>query len=157
MDEKDKIIADQGTQIVLIHSELKSITAYIENVEKSLSVLGSMDKTIITQQSILESQERRLAQLERENAESHTFYHNMQTEFGNRIQGLKDQSRDDRYTGQQLVVQKLEELGRTFDKRFEEKELRVRALENWRWYILGIMAAAGLVLSGIPWKVVLGN
>ena len=34
-------------------------------------------------------------------------------------------------------------------------EQRLSALENWRWYVLGIFLALGIFLSGIPWKVVL--
>ena len=154
MDEKDKLIADQGMQIVLIHRELKSITEYIQNVEKSLTVISTIDKTLITQQAILEAQERRLQILERELADQRLAAMNIANDHSARIQSLRDQARDDRYANQQAFLAKIEEVIKASADRDKEKETRVRALENWRWYILGIMAAAGLALTGVPWKII---
>ena len=39
----------------------------------------------------------------------------------------------------------------------EDKETRIKALESWRWYVLGIVFAIGFALSGIPWKIVFSN
>lgn len=154
MDEKDRTVMDQATQIVLIHRELKSILDHLESLDKVLAMIPSMDKTLNTQQNILESQERRLLTLEKENADMRSFWMNAQNDANSRIQGIRDQLRDDRYAGQQQIVDKLTDLATKFDDRFKEKEDRIRHLENWRWYIIGIMAAAGLALTGVPWKII---
>ena len=154
MDEKDRTVMDQGTQIVLIHHELQAFKDHLENLDKVLAMIPSMDKTLNTQQNILESQERRLLILEKENADMRSFWMNAQNDANSRIQGLRDQLRDDRYSDQQAIVEKLNDLVGKFDVRFKEKEDRIRQLENWRWYIIGIMAAAGLALTGVPWKII---
>lgn len=155
MDEKDRTVMDQGTQIVLIHRELQAIKDHLENLDKVLAMIPSMDKTLNTQQNILESQERRLLILEKENADMRSFWMNAQNDANSRIQGLRDQLRDDRYSDQQAIVEKLNDLVGKFDVRFKEKEDRIRQLENWRWYIIGIMAAAGLIVpEGVPWKII---
>jgi len=157
MDEKDKLIADQGMQIVLIHRELKSLTSYIENVDKSLSILGTLDKTLLTQQTILEAQDRRIQNLERDLSEHRNALTSLSNDHSSRIQSLRDQTRDDRYSNQQAFLAKIDEVIKASAEREKEKEGRVRALENWRWYILGIMAAAGLALTGVPWKIIFAN
>jgi uncharacterized protein (DUF3084 family) len=143
MMNEDKNVGAQNTQIALIHRELKSIADHLSNLDKILTMIPIMDKTLTTQQNILESQERRLLMLEKENTDVH-----------NRIQSLKDQLRDDKFTNQQTIVDKLDNLVSVFETKFKEKEDRIRQLENWRYYILGIIAAGGLLLSGIPWKIV---
>lgn len=42
-------------------------------------------------------------------------------------------------------------------EKFVAEEERIRALENWRWYVLGIMFAIVFFLSGVPWKVIFTN
>ena len=39
----------------------------------------------------------------------------------------------------------------------KDKETRIKALESWRWYVLGIVFAIGFALSGIPWKIAIGG
>lgn len=39
----------------------------------------------------------------------------------------------------------------------KEKENRIKALESWRWYLVGLGFAIMFVVSGIPWKIAIGG
>jgi hypothetical protein len=41
-------------------------------------------------------------------------------------------------------------------EKLEKQDARIQALENWRWYILGIGAVLLFILNKIPWALLFG-
>jgi hypothetical protein len=75
--------------------------------------------------------------------------------MNNKMQANKDTAREQQTASSADIIKKLDDLSEKFDNKFDEKEERIRALESWRWYVLGIVFAVAFFLSGVPWKVVL--
>lgn len=154
MDDKDKIINEQGMQIVLIHRDIKSMTDIIVNIEKTLSTLVVLDRTLLQHQATMDGMERRLVLMEREYTDMRQFHITMTNDMNTRLQVLKDSSNDARNLSQKEIMLKLEEIVKNTDSAFKDKDERIRSLESWRWYLLGIMVAAGFFISGIPWQMI---
>lgn len=144
----------EATEIAVLHHELKTISNRLEKFEAVQQQLATMSIDILTLKNTTANHDRRIGLIDNELAGIRAAQLNMQSDLSNRIQNLRDELREHRYTGQTDILAKMDALIKTHEDRFKEKEDRIRALENWRWYIIGIMAAAGLVFTGIPWKIV---
>lgn len=152
--DTDKIVQDQGTQIALIHRELKTITDSLALIHKELGDVRNIDKTITTQAATIEGLTHRLSAVERDSSDFRHIYTNMQTDIISRIQGVKDSTREDRKEDTKEILEKIEELSEKTDKAFKDSNARLSALENWRWYLLGAIAVLVFIAAGIPWQII---
>lgn len=155
MDDLAKTVNEHATQIVLINRDIKQLSDNFVSIMSKLDEIKGHERTVTTLQAILDSYERRLSILEREYADFRTFSLNIQNDMNNKMQVIKDTAREQQSASSTDIIKKLDDLSEKFDNKFDEKEERIRALENWRWYVLGIVFAVAFFLSGVPWKVVL--
>lgn len=157
MDDLTKTVNEHATQIVLINRDIKQLSDNFVSIMSKLDEIKGHERTVTTLQAILDSYERRLSILEREYADFRTFSLNIQNDMNNKMQAIKDTAREQQSASSADIIKKLDDLSEKFDNKFDEKEERIRALENWRWYVLGIVFAVAFFLSGVPWKVVFSN
>ena len=157
MDDLAKTVNEHATQIVLINRDIKQLSDNFVSIMSKLDEIKGHERTVTTLQAILDSYERRLSILEREYADFRTFSLNIQNDMNNKMQVIKDTAREQQSASSTDIIKKLDDLSEKFDNKFDEKEERIRALENWRWYVLGIVFAVAFFLSGVPWKVVFSN
>lgn len=157
MDDLAKNVNEHATHIVLINRDIKQLSDNFVSIMSKLDEIKGHERTVTTLQTILDSYERRLSILEREYADFRTFSLNIQNDMNNKMQVIKDTAREQQSASSTDIIKKLDDLSEKFDNKFDEKEERIRALENWRWYVLGIVFAVAFFLSGVPWKVVFSN
>ena len=157
MDDLAKTVNEHATHIVLINRDIKQLSDNFVSIMSKLDEIKGHERTVTTLQAILDSYERRLSILEREYADFRTFSLNIQNDMNNKMQVIKDTAREQQSASSTDIIKKLDDLSEKFDNKFDEKEERIRALENWRWYVLGIVFAVAFFLSGVPWKVVFSN
>lgn len=157
MDDLAKTVNEHATHIVLINRDIKQLSDNFVSIMSKLDEIKGHERTVTTLQAILDSYERRLGILEREYADFRTFSLNIQNDMNNKMQVIKDTAREQQSASSTDIIKKLDDLSEKFDNKFDEKEERIRALENWRWYVLGIVFAVAFFLSGVPWKVVFSN
>ena len=157
MDDLAKTVNEHATQIVLINRDIKQLSDNFVSIMSKLDEIKGHERTVTTLQAILDSYERRLSILEREYADFRTFSLNIQNDMNNKMQAIKDTAREQQSASSTDIIKKLDDLSEKSDNKFDEKEERIRALENWRWYVLGIVFAVAFFLSGVPWKVVFSN
>ena len=155
MDDLAKTVNEHATQSVLINRDIKQLSDNFVSIMSKLDEIKGHERTVTTLQAILDSYERRLSILEREYADFRTFSLNIQNDMNNKMQVIKDTAREQQSASSADIIKKLDDLSEKFDNKFDEKEERIRALESWRWYVLGIVFAVAFFLSGVPWKVVL--
>lgn len=154
MDEVTKTVNDLTTQIILINRDIKQLADNYTSLTSKLEDIKSHEKTVNALQAILDSYERRLSILEREYSEFRQFALNVQNDFTNRMQTVKDTARDQQTASAKEILDKLNELNKDIKASFSDYDERVRALESWRWYVLGIVFAVAFFLSGVPWKII---
>lgn len=154
MDEVTKTVNDLTTQIILINRDIKQLADNYTSLTSKLEDIKSHEKTVNALQAILDSYERRLSILEREYSEFRQFALNVQNDFTNRMQTVKDTARDQQTASAKEILDKLNELNKDIKASFSDYDDRVRALESWRWYVLGIVFAVAFFLSGVPWKII---
>lgn len=154
MDEVTKTVNDLTTQIILINRDIKQLADNYTSLTSKLEDIKSHEKTVNALQAILDSYERRLSILEREYSEFRQFALNVQNDFTNRMQTVKDTARDQQTASAKEILDKLNELNKDIKSSFSDYDDRVRALESWRWYVLGIVFAVAFFLSGVPWKII---
>lgn len=157
MDESLKTENDLKTQIVLMNRDIKLLVDNYTLILSRLDDMRSQEKAVTSMQNIIDSYERRLSILEREYSEFRQFALNVQTDFTNRMQLVKDTARDQQTASAKEILDKLDGINRDIKGSFNEIEERVRSLESYRWYFFGIIAAVSLFLSGIPWKIIFTN
>lgn len=157
MDDLAKQVNELTTQIILINRDIKQLADNYTSLNSKLEDTKSHERTMLTLQSLIESQERRILILEREYADFRTFTLNVQNDFSKRVQDTKDTAREQDAASAKEILETLKAMDEKMTEKFVAEEERIRALENWRWYVLGIMFAIVFFLSGVPWKVIFTN
>lgn len=157
MDDLAKQVNELTTQIILINRDIKQLADNYTSLNSKLEDTKSHERTMLTLQSLIESQERRILILEREYADFRTFTLNVQNDFSKRVQDTKDAAREQDAASAKEILETLKAMDEKMTEKFVAEEERIRALENWRWYVLGIMFAIAFFLSGVPWKVIFTN
>lgn len=157
MEDLAKQVNELTTQIILINRDIKQLADNYTSLNSKIEDTKAHERHILTLQSLIDSQERRIVILEREYADFRNFTMGVQNDFAKRLQDSKDAAREQDAASAKEIIDMLKLMDEKMTDKFTEKEDRIRALENWRWYVLGIVFAVAFFLSGVPWKVIFTN
>lgn len=144
--------SDIKTDVALIKRDIKEIEKFFSRVENSMGVVNEMSKVTAVQDEILKIATERLQDLEeriethRKEDESRSFLMAEKLEeyrAGSKEdhQRLADHSARNRQKHNQAVLDSMEELSKNLTTRLDDHSQRLRNLENWKFYLMGLGAA----------------
>lgn len=139
----DKEVYTLKTDVALIKKDIRQIERVFDKVDGAVSDMSELHKVAAVQETILDSAERRLQMLEEtisKQSEEELAY---RKELRKSLEDMQHHTIKERDRRHREVLDSIESMHTTLAAKLDKQDKRVRALENWRWYILG--ASGGLV------------
>jgi F0F1-type ATP synthase membrane subunit b/b' len=135
------------TDVALIKKDIKQIEKVFEKVDHAVGDMAELHKIAAVQETILENAERRIENLE------DTFIKHTEEELAHRkelnktLTDMKEDAQIQRERRHKEVLQSINDMNTTVSSKLDVQDRRIRALENWRWWILGASAALIFILT----------
>jgi hypothetical protein len=152
----DNEINSLKTDIALIQKDIKQIEYVFTKIDSAVGQMSEILKTIAVQENILENNEKRVTTLEetikKHNDEEVQFRKELTTKFDD----MKETSQKERERHHRELLDSIENMNRNMSEKLETQDKRIQALENWRWYILGIGAVLLFIINKLPWAIFFG-
>jgi predicted RNase H-like nuclease (RuvC/YqgF family) len=152
----DNEINSLKTDIALIQKDVKQIEHVFKKVDNAVGQMSEILKTIAVQENILENNERRVLVLEETIKKHNDEEEKFRKEFTQKFEDMKETSQKERERRHRELLESIENLNKNMSEKLEKQDKRIQALENWRWYILGIGAVLLFILNKLPWAVLFG-
>lgn len=147
----DNEINSLKTDIALIQKDVKQIERVFMKVDNAVEQMSDILKTIAVQENILENNDRRIGALE-ESIKKHTEQEEaFRKEFNRKFEEMKETEQRERERRHRELLDSIENLNKSMSEKLEKQDKRIQALENWRWYLIGIGVVVLLILNKIPW------
>lgn len=135
------------TDVALIKKDIKQIERVFDKVDHAVGDMAELHKIAAVQETILENAERRIENLEDtliKHAEEETEY---RKELNKTLTDMKEDAQVQRERRHKEVLQSIKDMHTTISGKLDTQDKRIRALENWRWWILGATAALIFVIT----------
>jgi chromosome segregation ATPase len=139
------------TDIALIKKDIRQIERVFKKVDDAIGQMSEILKTLAVQETVLENNEKRLDLLEQKMILHTEEESKARDEFRKELQEIKDTNRDDREKNHKELIDALATMHKDLTSKLDTQDKRIRDLENWRWYILGISAVLLLAITQFPW------
>jgi CHASE3 domain sensor protein len=150
------------TDIALIKSDIKQINKFFGRVETSLEIVAQLQQQVAVQAEQLKFQGDKLEDVEdictsykkeeavRLNVLSDRLeeYRRMSREDH---QKLSDASANKRNESNKEILEKLDQMERSLHERITQQTKRINALENWRYYMMGVGAVLLFLVAKLNW------
>jgi phosphoenolpyruvate carboxylase len=150
------------TDIALIKSDIKQIQKFFGKVEDSMNVMVDLSKNVAVQSEVLDFTKDKLDDVEKLCEETKRTDELRMNVLSDRLEEYRRSSRNDheklashnaekRATSNKEILEKLEVMERSLHERITQQTKRINALENWRYYMMGVGAVVLLLLARINW------
>ena len=155
------------TDIALIKSDIKVINKYFEKVDTSLDILSELQKTVAAQSVTLKFQGDKLDDVE-EVCNSYKKEESLRlTVLSDRLEEYRRMAREDhqrltesnqtkRDASNKEILDKLDKMERSLHERITQQTKRINALENWRYYMMGVGAVLIFLVAKLNWPQLFG-
>jgi hypothetical protein len=152
----DNEINNLKTDIALIQKDVKQIERVFKKVDDAVGQMSEIFKTMAVQEMVLENTEKKIQSAEdtfkKHNEEVEAF----RKEMNLKLEDIKDTAQKERQARHVELLASIENLNKNISEKLDKQDKRIQALENWRWYLLGIAAVFLFVLNKLPWAVLFG-
>jgi DNA repair ATPase RecN len=152
----DNEINNLKTDIALIQKDVKQIERVFKKVDDAVGQMSEIFKTMAVQEMVLENTEKRIQSAEdtfkKHNEEVEAF----RKEMNLKLEDIKDTAQKERQARHVELLASIENLNKNISEKLDKQDKRIQALENWRWYLLGIAAVFLFILNKLPWAVLFG-
>lgn len=135
------------TDVALIKKDINQIERVFEKVDHAVGDMAELHKIAAVQGTILENAERRIENLE------DTFIKHVDEETAHRrelnkaLTDMREDAQRQRERRHKEVLESIQNMHTTLSSKLDKQDVRIRALENWRWWILGAAAALVFLLD----------
>jgi hypothetical protein len=155
------------TDIALIKSDIKQINKFFSKVETSLDILTELQREVAVQRETLKFQGDKLEDVE----DICTSYKKEEalrlTVLSDRLEEYRRMSREDhnklternnaiRESSNKEILDRIDQMERGLHERITQQTKRINALENWRYYIMGVGAVLLILIARINWPDLFG-
>lgn len=155
------------TDIALIKADLKSMNKFFGRVENSLEMMTELSKNVAVQNEILDNTKEKLEVVERLCEDTKRTDELRMNVLSERLEEYRRSSRADheklavhnaekRATSNKEVLEKLEQMESQLHSRINDQTKRINALENWRYYMMGVGFVIILLVARINWPSLFG-
>jgi chromosome segregation ATPase len=141
---------EMKTSIALIQKDIKNIEKYFSEIEKSMSKINDVDKSMIIHKSILEGYEKRLNVIEMSILTYSKSEQELRQDFAEKITQFKEDNFKSRSENYRELSSNMENLVNKLTIKIEALEEKIAKMENFRWYAMGIVAVIVFILGAIP-------
>lgn len=155
------------TDIALIKSDIKQINKFFGRVETSLEIVSQLQQQVAVQAETLKNQGDKLNDVEdictsykkeetlRLNVLSDRLeeYRRMAREDHTR---LTDANNEKRASANKEILEKLDQMEKSLHDRITQQTKRINALENWRYYMMGVGAVLLFLVAKLNWPQLFG-
>ena len=139
------------TDIALIQRDVKQIEIVFQKVDNAVSQMSDIHKSLAVQENILEHNEKRLDTLEEKLIKHTEESIEFQKELNVKIEDMKVTAQIERERRHKELMESIEKLNGSVSSKIEKQDERITALENWRWYIIGVSAVIIFIITLVPW------
>jgi len=151
MDKRVPNDKTSDVEIALLKKEVHAISSLMSKldiaIEKLTSVANSLDRVIAVHDNKLEHQEKvdrdLFTMIEDRRKESKDDYDLLHKRIGD----LRDELEDDIEKSANDVLTVVKEMQEKDLEHHRETSQRLRKLESWRWYIIGMSSLAGFLIA----------
>lgn len=155
------------TDIALIKSDIKVINKYFEKVDTSLDMMQELQKTVAAQTVTLKYQGDKLEDVEdvctsykKEEAVRLNVLSDRLEEYRRMAredhQRLSEVSSEKRNSDTKEILERLDQMERSLHERITIQTKRINALENWRYYMMGVGAVLVVLVAKLNWPQLFG-
>lgn len=143
----DNEVSTLKTDVALIKKDIRQIERVFVKVDKAVGDMAELHKIAAVQETIQENADRRIENLE------DTFIKHTQEELEYRkelnktLSDMKEDAQKQRERRHKEVLESIQNMHTTLSGKLDTQDKRIRALENWRWWILGASAALIFILT----------
>ena len=150
------------TDIRLIQSDIKQIQKFFNKVEASMDVMVDLSKNVAVQSEVIAFTKEKLEEIERTVDETRKTEDLRLQVLSDRLEEYRRSSRGDheklaqhnaekRAMSNKEILEKLEIMERGLHSRINDQNKKVNALENWKYYMMGIGGVIVLLVARINW------
>lgn len=152
MTQQQNEINSVKTDIALIKKDISQIEKVFKKVDDAISQMSDILKSIAIQETRLESNEKRVSNVEQQILAHIKNESKARKELEEDIMSIKEDAREDRERRHKELIQHLNDMNASLNIKLDNQDKRINALENWRWYIIGASAVIILIVSKFPWS-----
>lgn len=158
---------DIKTDVALIKKDIKQIERFFEKIETAVDSLSELAKVSAVQEEVIKNTAQKLNDLE-ERIEQHRYEDERRAEIidqklevyrvssRNDHEKLAKESAENRAVRNKEIMDALSKLNGSLDKRISEQEDRIKGLERWKYYMMGIGVAVTFIATKIQWPTLFG-
>ncbi len=150
------------TDIRLIQSDIKQIQKFFNKVESSMELMVDLSKNVAVQSEVIAFTKEKLEEIERTVDETRRNEDLRLQVLSDRLEEYRRSSRGDheklaqhnaekRAMSNKEILEKLEIMERGLHSRINDQNKKVNALENWKYYMMGIGGVIVLLVARINW------
>lgn len=150
------------TDIRLIQSDIKQIQKFFNKVESSMELMIDLSKNVAVQSEVIAFTKEKLEEIEKTVDETRRSEDLRLQVLSDRLEEYRRSSRGDheklaqhnaekRATSNKEILEKLEIMERGLHSRINDQNKKVNALENWKYYMMGIGGVIVLLVARINW------
>tara|TARA_B110000977_G_scaffold100332_1_gene131674 strand:- start:10282 stop:10773 length:492 start_codon:yes stop_codon:yes gene_type:complete len=155
------------TDIRLIQSDIKQINKFFNKVEKSIDQMAELSKNVAVQSEVLDNTKNKLEDVERLIDDSNRTDGLKLTAMSDRLeeyrrsaredhQRLADHNADKRNATHKEILDRIDAMEKSVHSRVNDQNKKVNALENWRYYMMGMGGVLLLLVARINWPDLFG-
>lgn len=154
------------TDVALIKKDIKQIERFFSKFDAALESMSEVSQKVAVQGEILKNTVDKLEDLD-DRMDSHRQEDIERTNIiSERLEAYRSSSREDharlaetsaqnRIERNKEIMNELHKMNGSLDKRLTMLDDRIKMLEQWKWYIMGLGAVIVFVLANIPWNSIL--
>jgi len=140
------------TDVALIKKDVKLIERSFLKVDQSVSQMSDILRAVAVQENILENNERRISSLEEKLMKHHEEEVVFRKDLNTKLEDMKTTAQQERERRHKEVIDAITKSHEALGKKIDHQDKRIRTLENWRWYVLGVSAVIMLIITKFPWS-----
>lgn len=150
------------TDVALIKKDIKLIERFFSKFDTALETMSEMSQKVAVQGEILKNTVEKLEDLDERMTEHRQEDIERNNIVGDRLEEYRASSRDDharlaaesaqnRLERNKEIMGELNKMNTSIDNRLTKLDDRIKMLEQWKWYIMGLGAVVIFILANIPW------
>lgn len=144
------------TDIALIKKDIRQIERVFKKVDDAIAQMSEILRDLAVQETVLENNEKRLELIEQKLILHTEEEKTMREEFRKELKEIKEGQNAAREARHKELIQTITNMHQDLNSKLEKQDKRIRDLENWRWYMLGIGAVLFLLVTKFPWALLFG-
>jgi DNA repair exonuclease SbcCD ATPase subunit len=154
------------TDVALIKKDIKQIERFFSKFDDALETMSDMSKKVAVQGEILKNTVDKLEDLDERMSDHRQEDIERSNIIGQRLEEYRSSSRDDharlaaesaenRALRNKEIMGELSKMNTSIENKLTALDDRIKILEQWKWYIMGLGAVIVFIFANIPWNTIL--